>query len=88
MSTPIDKIWVVNLSSKPISDTEQSLLEKGPKFAVTTNRIPYKNIVAEVAISNLPDEAKDAVRITTASVLHIELNVLIARTQPLMNEKH
>jgi hypothetical protein len=82
MSTPIDKIWVVNLSSKPISDTEQSLLEKGPKFAVTTNRI------AEVAISNLPDEAKDAVRITTASVLHIELNVLIARTQPLMNEKH
>ena len=38
------KKWVVNLSSKPLSlsSTEQSLLEKGPKFAPTPSQFPYK----------------------------------------------
>ena len=38
-NTPVPDIlrkkWVINLSSKPLSDGEQSLLQKGPKFAVS-----------------------------------------------------
>ena len=66
------KNWVVNLSNKPLSSAECSLLEKGPKFAPTPNQIPYKNIVSEVeaAITHLPDECKDSIRTSTAAILH------------------
>ncbi len=55
---------VINLSKKPLTDAERSLLEKGAK-------IPYKNIIAEVetAIKDLPDETKDIIRTNTASIL-------------------
>ena len=36
----IRKKWVINLSSKPLSDGEQSLLQKGPKFAVSSTKVP------------------------------------------------
>ena len=64
--------WVVNLSSKPLSPEERSLLEKGSKFAPTPTTIPHKNIVAEIeaAIHHLPDVSKDAVRTTSAAILH------------------
>ena len=68
----IDKSnWVVNLSMKPLSSAERSLLEKGPKFAPTPNQIPYKNIVSEVeaAITHLPDECKDSIRTSTAAMI-------------------
>jgi hypothetical protein len=65
------KKWVVNLSNKPLSIIEQSILEKGPKFAPTPLQIPYKNIVAEIeaAITKLPDESKDAIRTLAANLL-------------------
>ena len=72
-STPINKDnWVVNLSNKPLSSDERSILEKGPKFAPTPRKIPTKDIVAEVeaAIVRLPDDTKDAIRTSTASILH------------------
>ncbi|XP_068737985.1 uncharacterized protein [Montipora capricornis] len=67
------KNWVVNLSIKPLSSAERSLLEKGPKFAPTPNQIPYKNIVSEIeaAITHLPDEQKDSIRTSTAAILHL-----------------
>ena len=64
----IDKSnWVVNLSSKPLTQAERQILEKGPKFTTTPTNIPYKNIIAgiEVAITHLPDESKDSIRTTT-----------------------
>jgi hypothetical protein len=62
---------VINLSKKPLTDTERSLLEKGLKFAITPAKIPYKNIIAEVetVIKDLPDETKDIIRTNTASIL-------------------
>ncbi len=62
---------VINLSKKPLTDAERSLLEKGPKFAITPAKIPHKNIIAEVetAIKDLPDETKDIIRTNTASIL-------------------
>jgi hypothetical protein len=70
--TNIDRSnWVINLSKKPLTNAERSLLEKGPKFAITPSSIPYKNIVSEVeaAIHELPDETKDIIRTNTASIL-------------------
>ena len=37
----IRKKWVINLSSKPLSDGEQSLLQKGPKFAMFFQSTPH-----------------------------------------------
>jgi len=46
-------------------------LEKGPKFAPTPSKIPYKDFVAEVeaAITRLPDGSKDQKRTSTAAIL-------------------
>jgi len=40
--------WVINFSSRPLSDSEVSLLEKGLNFAVTPTNIPVTEIVAKV----------------------------------------
>ena len=50
--------WVINLSSRPLSDTEVSLLKKGLNFAVTPTTIPATEIVAKVetAIRTLDSE--------------------------------
>ena len=42
----IRKKWVINLSSKPLSDGEQSLLRKGPKFAVSSSKVPLTKYIA------------------------------------------
>ena len=42
----IRKKWVINLSSKPLSDGEQSLLQKGPKFAVSYSKVPLTEYIA------------------------------------------
>ena len=42
----IRKKWVVNLSSKPLSGGEQSLLQEGPKFAVSSSKVPLTEYIA------------------------------------------
>ena len=42
----IRKKWVINLSSKPLSDGEQSILQKGPKFAVSSSKVPLTEYIA------------------------------------------
>ena len=43
----IKKKWVINLSSKPLTDGEQSLLQKGPKFTtVSSSRVPLTDYTA------------------------------------------
>jgi hypothetical protein len=69
--TSLQKKWVINLSSKPLSRDEQAILEKGPKYGPTPSQIPHKNIVAEIeaAIIDLPDESKDTIRTSAANLL-------------------
>ena len=67
----VDKYkWVINLSTRPLSDAEVSLLEKGLNFAVTPTNIPATEIVAKVesAIRTLDSEQANSVR---RSVNHI-----------------
>ena len=63
--------WVINLSSRPLTDAEVSLLEKGLNFAVTPTTIPATEIVAKVetAIRTLDSEQADTIRRTVNSVL-------------------
>ena len=42
----IKKKWVINLSSKPLTDGEQSLLQKGPKFALSSSRLLLTEYIA------------------------------------------
>ena len=42
----IRKKWVINLSRKPLSNGEQSLLQKGPKFAVSSPKVPLMEYIA------------------------------------------
>ena len=63
--------WVINLSKKPLLPSERSLFEKGPRFAPTPSKIPFKDFVTEIeaSISYLPDESKDQIRISAAAIL-------------------
>ena len=63
--------WVINLSSRLLSDAEVSLLEKGLDFAVTPTKIPATEIVAKVesAIRTLDSEQADTIRRTVNNIL-------------------
>ena len=63
--------WVINLSSRPLSGAEVSLLEKGLNFAVTPTNIPATEIVAKVesAIRTLDSEQADTVRRSANNIL-------------------
>ena len=63
--------WVINLSQKPLTESERSILEKSPKFAMAPTKIPYKNIVAEIeaSIAALPNKSRDIIRTNAASIL-------------------
>ena len=66
VDTPyVDKTnWVVNLSSRSLSDAEKALLKKGLNFAVTPANIPATEIIAKVeaAVRQLDAEQADTVR--------------------------
>ena len=44
--TSSERNGVINLSSKPLSDGEQSILQKGPKFAVSSSKVPIIEYIA------------------------------------------
>ena len=73
VDTPyVDKAnWVVNLSSRSLSDAEKALLKKGLNFAVTPGNIPATEIIAKVeaAIRQLDAEQADTVRRAVNSIL-------------------
>ncbi|KAL9954306.1 hypothetical protein ACROYT_G041825 [Oculina patagonica] len=68
----VDKTnWVINLSSRSLSDAEIALLRKGLNFAVTPTNIPAKEIIASVesAVRQLNTEQADRVRRAVNSIL-------------------
>ena len=68
----VDKAkWVINLSSRPLSDAEEPLLKKGLNFAVTPTNIPATDIIAkfESAVRSLDAERKDTVRRAVNTIL-------------------
>lgn len=57
--------WVLNISSKPLNNTETTALQKGTNFALVPKKIPTAEIVAgiEDGISGLPEDDKLSVTI-------------------------
>ena len=43
--------WVINLSKKELTPKEKSLLQKGPKFAVTPAKIPVKEYISTTNVA-------------------------------------
>ena len=68
----VDKAnWVVNLSSRSLSDAEKALLKNGLNFAVTPGNIPATEIIAKVeaAVRQLDAEQADTVRRAVNGIL-------------------
>ncbi|KAL9962577.1 hypothetical protein ACROYT_G031688 [Oculina patagonica] len=68
----VDKTnWVINLSSRSLSDAEIALFRKGLNFAVTPTNIPAKEIIASVesAVRQLNTEQADLVRRAVNDIL-------------------
>ena len=68
----VDKAnWVVDLSSRSLSDAEKALLKKGLNFAVTPANIPATEIIAKVeaAVRQLDAEQADTVRRAVNGIL-------------------
>ena len=45
--------WVINLSKKELTPEEKSLLQKGPKFAITPATIPIKEYISTTTVAAL-----------------------------------
>ena len=52
-SSCIEDKWVINLSKKELTPEEKSLLQKGPKFAVTPATIPIKEYISMTTVAAL-----------------------------------
>ena len=65
------KKWDLNISSKPLTDTEESALQKGMNFAIAPKKILVAEFVAAVegSISELSAEEKLTVRAQVSEVL-------------------
>ena len=61
----------MNISSKPLTDTEKSALQKGMNFAIAPKKIPTAEFVAAVegSITELSTEEKLTVRAQVSEVL-------------------
>ena len=54
-SSCIQDKWVINLSKKEIAPQEKSLLQKGPKFAVTPATMPIKEYISTTTVAALQE---------------------------------
>ena len=52
-SSRIQDKWVINFSKKELTAEEKSLLQKGPKFAVTPATIPIKEYISTTNVAAL-----------------------------------
>ena len=54
-SSSIQDKWIINLSKKELTPDEKSLLQKGPKFAVTPATIPIKEYISTTTVTALQE---------------------------------
>jgi len=61
----VDKAkWVINLSSRSLSNAQESLLKKGPNFAVTSVNISVSEIITKVESAVRSLNMEQAVTVT------------------------
>ena len=66
-----NKRWVVNISNKPLSTAQETVLAHGPNFTVTPKTPPYQDYITanEVASQNLKPMEAEELRADIARVL-------------------
>ena len=52
-SSSIQDKWVINLSKKELTPEEKSLLQKGPKLAITEATVPIKDYIPPTTVAAL-----------------------------------
>ena len=62
---------VINLSDRPLSDTEQHLLEKGLNFAVSKQKLRVEEVISgvEPSLSKLPEDEAERIRSQLVGIL-------------------
>ena len=63
--------WVVNSSSTPLTEAQQSVLSRGLNFAVTPSNIPTAHLVSsvEAGLRNIPCESANNLRAKIVNLL-------------------
>ena len=63
--------WVVNISKRKLTDSEERLLQKGAGFAIAEKEIPYDDYITstEIACSHLPSSQALALKAEVAEIL-------------------
>jgi len=66
-----DKKWVVNLSSQPLSSSQEAALKLGLNYAITPKKVPVAHILAfvESGIKQVPTAEADIIRASITSIL-------------------
>ena len=77
----VNKKWVINLSSVPLTKDQESLLEHGPNFAITPPRPPYGEYIKaiETACQSLDPNSTEELRSDVYRILrhprHLRTNL-------------
>ena len=92
-SSNIQDKWVINLSKKELTPEEKSLLQKGPKFAVTAANIPIKEYISTTTVAALQAEEINGVDCSglyhdVNRILNTFTNKPINTTSPMHNMQH
>ena len=69
--------WVMNLSKKKLTDSELSVLKKGPKFAIAPEKLPKIEIINNIECSLKYLKNSAAVNVARAKVVNILKNAKI-----------
>ena len=83
MSSSIQDKWVINLSKKELTPEEKSLLQKGPKFAVTQATIPIKEYISTTTVAAV--QADELNGVDCSGLYHDSNRILNTLTNKLIH---
>ena len=79
-----DKKWVVNLSSKPLTITQEKALKLGHNFSITPNKLPVAHILQSI-IKQLSDAEAEIIRASITSTLRYAKPPIDSKIFPKIN---
>ena len=75
MQVEINNKWVIKLSKTPLTKAQQSVLAKGPNFAIAPNKISNEDYIT--AIESVCHKLKEK----DTGELRVDINSLLRRAQ-------
>ena len=74
----ISKKWVTNLANKDLTPGKVELLQRGPKFAVTTPKVPVTEYIT--VTKQISDRLGENIDGVDYSELHLNIKILTSAT--------